>query len=273
MIKKIGILGIVVSVIFGAACNNTQQKNQDKHATPVEHKEGKKDCADVHWSYHDENTSPEHWADLCEGFSACNGQRQSPIDIITDSAQNCEKLTAIKFHYGKTKIDIVNNSHTIQFNVSGDNYCIINKKQYKLLQFHFHALSEHTVNGEHFPLEVHFVHILNDSNLAVLGILFNEGESYDLFTKYLDKFPKTKGEFTSDSTINLMDLLPENKSYFFYKGSLTTPPCSEIVNWYVLKNQLQASKEQLDEFSEILHNNNRPVLPLGEREIKFFEQN
>ncbi|NPA44095.1 MAG: carbonic anhydrase family protein, partial [Chlorobi bacterium] len=141
-----------------------------------------------------------------------------------------------------------------------------------LLQFHYHALSEHTVNGKYFPLEVHFVHMHSDTDFVVLGVMIEEGAENELFKSYLDKFPTEKGEYKSENKINLMSLLPENKSYFNYKGSLTTPPCTEVVDWYVLQNSIYASKEQIEKFSQILNDNYRPVQALNGRKVYSFKE-
>jgi len=253
-----------------ASCKtDTKKEQQETHSTE---QVSKKDCTDVHWSHHKGEDGPENWKNLCDGFSDCGGNAQSPINIITENISKVDTLVAIKFNYEKSGVNIINNEHTVQFNISGNNNANLNGKDYKLLQFHYHTLSEHTVNGEYSPIEVHFVHKYSDTDFAVLGILFEEGESNSLFEKYLDKFPTSKGEFKSEDMIDVLSLFPNNKSYYNYKGSLTTPPCSEVVNWYVLKTPLTASKQQIEVFSKILNNNYRPVLPLNDREVHVYNQ-
>jgi len=129
-------------------------------------------------------------------------------------------------------------------------------------------LSEHTIDGKHSPIEVHFVHKYSDTDFAVIGVMYIEGKENELLKKYLDKFPMVKGEFKSEEMIDLIKILPNNKSYYYYNGSLTTPPCTEVVNWYILKNPIEASKEQIEKFSKILHDNYRPIQALNGREIK-----
>ena len=119
---------------------------------------------------------------------------------------------------------------------------------------------------------MHFVHQHSDTDFAVLGLMFEEGKENQLFAKYLDKFPTVKGEYKSDETIDLLSLFPENKSYYNYKGSLTTPPCSEVVNWHVLKTPVTASKEQIKKFSKILNRNFRPIQPLNNRTVKVYSE-
>ena len=274
MKQKISLIAVVIGLTFFLSCNDNQKKKDENKDTRTEHREEnhKKDCKDVHWTHHKGENGPENWKNLCDGFSDCGGKSQSPINIVTQDVVKSKDLKALKFNYGKSKIDIINNEHSVQFNVNGKNIVNLNGKDYKLLQFHYHSLSEHTINGKHFPLEVHFVHKHSDTDFAVLGIMFIEGKENKLFKKYLNKFPTEKGEYKTEETIDLLSLFPENKDYYYYNGSFTTPPCSEIVSWYVLKNPIEASTEQIEKFSKILNNNYRPILPINNREIKVFDE-
>ena len=245
-----------------------EQETKEQHTDQI----SKKDCTDVHWSHHKGEDGPENWKNLCDGFSDCGENAQSPINIITSNVSKVDTLITAKFNYGTSGVDIINNEHTVQFNISGEHNVNLNGTDYKLLQFHYHTLSEHTIDGNYYPIEVHFVHKNSDTNFAVLGVLFEEGESNELFEKYLDKFPTSKGSFKSEDMIAILSLFPQNKSYYNYKGSLTTPPCSEVVNWYVLKTPLTASKEQIEVFSKILNNNYRPVQALNSREVQVYNQ-
>ncbi len=262
--QKITLLSVVVFIVF-MSCS----KGKDDHAAV----KGKgDDCSDVHWSHHPGEDGPENWASLCSGFSDCGGTAQSPIDIKVAEVKADQQLAAPEFSYGSSQVAIVNNGHTVQFNVSGDHSVVLDGKTYRLLQFHYHAASEHTIDGKQYPLEVHFVHKHSDDDFAVLGVFFEEGDEYPLFTNYLDSFPKSEGEHKSSDLIELADLFPANKSYYNYKGSLTTPPCSEVVNWYVLHTPVTASAQQLKRFAEILDNNFRPVLPLNGRTVRSFTE-
>lgn len=274
MKQKLSIVAIILTVSILASCNGTKKGMQQdiKNNATVE-TTTKDDCSVVHWSHHKGEDGPENWKSLCDGFSDCSGVTQSPINIETKNVVvNDGELTAPKFSYSKSSVHIINNGHTVQFNVLGDNSVNLKGKNYKLLQFHYHALSEHTIDGNHYPIEVHFVHQHSASDFAVLGIMFKEGEENVLFKRYLDEFPAEKGEYSSDEMIDLSSLFPNDKSYFNYNGSLTTPPCSEVVDWYVLKTPVTASKEQIEQFSETLHNNYRPIQPLNDRHVKLFSE-
>jgi carbonic anhydrase len=260
---------IIMLIIVTAACNNEQKPKTETQSEKSSAKtETEKDCDEVHWSHHSGENGPENWANLCEGFSACAGSSQSPIDIRTDLVTLDPDLPELLFDYGFSHVNIINNGHTVQFNTDAGSSLSVGDKSYELLQFHYHALSEHTINGEYSALEVHFVNKHSDNELSVIGAMIEEGPENALFAEYLDKFPAEGNQFIAEEdSINLMSLLPGNRAYYHYKGSLTTPPCSEIVSWYVLKEPISASAEQINRFSAILNNNYRPVQALNGREI------
>ena len=262
MKKNLNLLTLVFILIGFTACSNKQ--HIEKHTAHTN------DCKHVHWSDHKGADGPAHWKDLCSEFSACGGTKQSPIDIVPANAKKMQDLSAPKFNYGKAKIDILNNGHTVEFVVSSNNHVVLNGNDYKLLQFHFHALSEHTIDGKHYPLEVHFVHKHSDSDYAVLALLIEEGAENPLFKKYLSHFPKKEGEYLSDEEIDLLSLFPDNMAYYNYNGSLTTPPCSEVVNWYLFAHPITASRKQIAKFSKILDDNYRPTQPLRHRVVKLY---
>lgn len=271
MKNKLNLIATILTLIFFVSCNTKKTKSEEvKEVKTEEVKHTKKDCKDAHWSHHKGEDGPENWKNLCDGFSDCGENSQSPINIVTTNIVSDSVLVAPKFSYDKSKVAIINNGHTLQFNIDEGSSVNLNGKEYQLLQFHYHALSEHTINGKYSPIEVHFVHKHSDTDFAVLGIMYKEGKENNLFTKYLNDFPTKKGNFKSDKTIDLLNLFPKNKSYFNYSGSLTTPPCSEVVNWHVLKTPVEASKEQIEAFSKILHNNFRPIQPLNDRTVRLY---
>src|SRR5690349_170782 len=134
--------------------------------------------------------------------------------------------------------------------------------------FHFHHVSEHTINGKQYPLEVHFVHKAADGKMAVIGIMFVKGKSNLLFSQFLQHFPPPDHTYSSPALINLVSLLPKNLRYYNYMGSLTTPACSEMVNWHVLKGTVEASESQIQQLAQILGNNHRPLQALNGRIIR-----
>ena len=223
-------------------------------------------CAGIHYTYEGVE-GPEHWADLCEAWATCSeGQAQSPVAI--NNVVNDKTLMPLNFQWGSTTANIVNNGHTIQFNIDEGSKLIANGKSYNLLQFHYHHSSEHTIKDKSYPLEVHYVHKAADGQLAVVGVMFKEGAPNSLFNMFLENFPAPMTTYSSPVSINLSSLLPKNLRYYNYQGSLTTPACSESVNWHIVKGTVTASKEQIEALKHILHNNNRPLQPLNGRTVR-----
>jgi len=255
---------LAVAFLYGCAPQAGNHNAADSSAHKAD--STKKDSL-AHWEYEGEHGS-EHWKDLCTAYTACGGQSQSPINVV--GAEKDASLKAIQFAYTETKPAIVHNGHTIQINCDEGSKVTIAGKEYKLLQFHYHANSEHQIEGKYAPLEVHFVNKAEDGNLAVVGVMFKEGKENPLFTSYLKDFPTSKGKIDAQGKIELAKLLPASSAYYTYAGSLTTPPCSEIVTWFVMKTPVEASKDQLDKFAAILKHNFRPVQALNGRKIKMF---
>jgi carbonic anhydrase len=220
----------------------------------------------AHWSYKDD-TGPAHWGDLSETFHMCKeGKNQSPIDL---SGFLEAELPAISIDYKAVATDDLNNGHTVQVNFAKGSTFSVDGKTFTLKQYHFHTPSENRINGKSFPMEAHFVHADKDGNLAVIALMFKEGKVNSALQTILDNMPQNAGDEhnLSATKLNAISLLPENKEYYRFNGSLTTPPCSEGVLWIVMKHPVEASKAQLEAFSKVLGKNNRPVQPVNSRAI------
>lgn len=223
-------------------------------------------CDGVEFEY-EGDLGPVYWADLCIA-SECNGSEQSPINIT--GALDDAALTDIPQTYVATATHIVNKGHTIQFNFDGGSSIVVNGLTYNLLQFHTHTHSEHAISGTHAPLEMHFVHQNTATgNLAVIGVLVDEGAENAALEHFVHHLPDTKdATYEAADTFTALDFMPSDKSYFTYAGSLTTPPCSEIVTWIVMEHPIEASVAQIEHFEHLEHENARPVQALEGRTIK-----
>jgi carbonic anhydrase len=229
----------------------------------------------VHWGYTGD-VDPSHWGALTPVYAACgDGKSQSPINIISKSESGNPKLsldyktTSLKIAHHEHVDDILDNGHTIQVTVEEGSSFTLNDKTYNLKQFHFHTPSEHTVDGKHFPLEMHWVHQSADDSFGVIGLLFDEGKANENFAKIIEHMPSLPGESThfTDVKLDLNVHVPKNISAYHYIGSFTTPPCTENVEWLMLRNKFTLSKEQIAAFSSRLKNNNRPVQATNDRKI------
>lgn len=219
-----------------------------------------------HWGYAGE-VGPEHWAEFESDFGACtSGRNQSPIDL--DNFIEAE-LPPIAFDYKPGGHQVVNNGHAIQVNYNPGSKITVDGTDFALKQFHFHSPSENTIKAKSFPMEAHFVHADAKGNLAVVALMFEEGPSNELLEQVWPHVPKIEnGKAGLAPQVSAEDLLHANRDYYRYDGSLTTPPCSEGVRWFVLKHHAKASAEQLAMVQEVLGQpNNRPVQPLGARAV------
>jgi len=221
---------------------------------------------DVHWSYSGAG-GPENWGTLDPEFELCSsGMNQSPIDL---SGFVDEDLDSLGVHYLPGGTEVLNNGHAIKVNYEPGSNLQVGDQSFELKQFHFHSPSENTIEGESYPLEMHLVHADEAGNLAVLGVMFEEGEGNPVLNTIWTGIPSVEGEFGALSPgVDAENLLPEDRNYYRFNGSLTTPPCSEGVTWMVLSTIETASPSQLKVVGERMgHPNNRPLQPTNARTI------
>lgn len=222
--------------------------------------------------------NPTNWDELNPNWAICeSGTQQSPIDIKSSLLGNILSPPAnIQFNYQSlSNFPVQNNGHTIQVNYpfpSGTSTMTVDGITYQLAQFHLHTPSEHLLNGEAAALELHLVHQNPQGQLAVVGVMIENGAiNNDLQTVFAN-MPLQEGINTAIGTINASNFLPANRTYYGYPGSLTTPPCSQGVKWIVLKNPITASQAQIDAFTNLYQVNARPVQDLNLRTIQLRNQ-
>jgi carbonic anhydrase len=219
-----------------------------------------------HWSYKGAD-GPKDWGKLDSAFATCSiGHTQSPIDI---KGAKPSDLPALKFDYNAVPLNIVDNGHTIQVNYAPGSTLAVGGKTYALKQFHFHHPSEERVNGHGYDMVAHLVHADAEGHLAVVAVFLKKGQASAFLDSVWKNIPteKEKAVDVPSVTLNVKDLLPSDHGYFNFAGSLTTPPCSEGVTWYVLKTPMSLSDKQLAAFAKIYPLNARPIQPVNGREI------
>lgn len=222
--------------------------------------------AQPHWGYTGE-AGPQAWGGLSPDFETCGtGLAQSPINIV-GAGTAATTPAALDLAADEVPADVVNNGHTIQVNYSAGSTLRVGESTYHLKQYHFHSPSEHAVDGRQFPMEMHLVHASDAGKLAVVGVLIEEGAENAAFEPVWSRLPAQAGTPTplADVAGEVEDLLPANRACHAYDGSLTTPPCSEGVSWFVMATPVQLSKEQIAAFTAIVSGNNRPVQDLHGR--------
>ena len=221
----------------------------------------------AHWSYSGAN-GPDHWGTEDPSFATCGtGTRQSPIDIETAAAGS---LPAIEFAYKAFPLTVTDTHHTFQVNVpSGSGGITVGGDHYELVQFHFHRPSEERIHGKRYAMVAHLVHKNDKGELAVVAVLIHQGADNAFLKPIFDNFPAEGTESKVVGTnADLMQLLPASRGYWTFEGSLTTPPCTEHVRWFVLKHAIQASAGQVGQFATRYPHNARPTQPLNARNVQ-----
>ncbi|MGY4830453.1 carbonic anhydrase [Sphaerotilaceae bacterium SBD11-9] len=221
-----------------------------------------------HWSYKG-STGPTHWSALESEFGACGvGHEQSPIDIRLDAVQAAD-LPAIAFDYQPVPLKVIDNGHTIQVNYAPGSFIDVGGHRYELVQFHFHKPSEESIDGKRYDMVAHLVHKDAEGRLGVVAVPLTTGQINPMIAAVWSNLPAHKESEVEVSglQINAADLLPAERSYFTFAGSLTTPPCSEGVTWFVLKNPASLSAGEIGRFAQAYPMNARPAQPLNGRVV------
>jgi len=217
---------------------------------------------EAHWSY-EGTDGPTQWGELDPGFKACSaGTQQSPIDL----------KGAIKADFGRLELDwkpqayaIVNNGHTIQANAKPGSFARVAGETYALQQFHFHAPSEHAINGTRTAMEVHFVHAGTGGRYAVVGAFMQSGAANAAFGAIMAAAPRKPGDGALRWPIDPHQLVPAKSDVYRYAGSLTTPPCSEVVDWNVYAHPIEVAAGDIAAFHALYPMNARPLQALDRR--------
>jgi carbonic anhydrase len=272
-------LGATILVLGLNACSAPQA---EEHTTPptadtvATAPEASTSARPVHWGYEGDD-GPASWSSLSPVYALCGeGKGQSPIALTSGGAATGAQWS---FNYGSTLFkvahnehvnELVDNGHTIQVTVEEGSTLTLNGREYTLKQFHFHTPSEHTLDGKNLPMEMHMVHQDSAGGFAVVSVLFEEGKANANIAKLVANLPAAKGDTVTvaNERLDLKIHLPSTEKAFHYVGSLTTPPCSEQVQWLVLQERISVSKEQVAAFAALIGPNNRPVQPLHTRTVE-----
>ncbi|MGH7250295.1 MAG: carbonic anhydrase [Nitrospiraceae bacterium] len=260
----VGTLRLLVAgvLLTGASCVVGQAKAEgDVIGRSLAHDAHVKE----HWTYLGVD-GPTHWGMLSPGYMACEtGSHQSPIEIRM--AHHGVTPQALVFDYQPAPVQLVNTGHTIQVNVRAGSVLRLNGQSYALRQFHFHAPSEHHIEGVVYAMELHLVHQNARGHVAVVAVLMQSGSEQSVVAQFWDRLPRQAGGVITDVRLNAKVLLPTSSHHYAYEGSLTTPPCTEGVRWIVLKEPIQVSPGQVEQFRNIIGDDARPTQPVKARTI------
>ena len=254
------------AVLAAVEAHRADKASAQALATPTAGAAAPGHAAHVDWAYAGE-AGPALWGGLRPEFSTCAvGQRQSPIDIRGGIEVDLEP---VQFDYRASGFNVIDNGHTVQVNLGGGNSIQVGTRRYELVQFHFHRPAEERINGRPFDMDVHLVHKDPEGRLAVVAVLLERGAAQPVVQTVWNNLPLEKGEEQPASVVlDLNHLLPADRGYYTYMGSLTTPPCSEGVLWLVMRQPVPVSQRQVDIFARLYPMNARPVQSASGRLIK-----
>jgi carbonic anhydrase len=262
-LTTLGLLALLFTLAAGSRAAGEEQEHPSP--APGEH---------AHWGYGAED-GPAAWPTLRPEWRLCgSGRSQSPIDLVTTGTG--EGAFTLDYHPASLRIarngyvaEVLNNGHTIQVDVEEESELRTAGRRYQLLQYHFHAPSEHAVAGRRFPMEMHLVHRSDEGELAVVGVLIEEGAKNPAAREIWENLPAKEGgqAYYENVEIDPSDLIPPQHRWYHYRGSLTTPPCSEGVEWFVIADPASLSKEQIRNFTTLYSGNARPLQQGNARQI------
>lgn len=255
--KKVGVMIVLlpIAAVWITLSSRAQDGGHEQYVSPWR----------TPWTY----DGAAHWSDLDSEYAACSGKEQSPIDI-----RNTEKseLPALRFESKSAPLRyVINNRYTVRVNYHPENgnFLLVGDTRYQLTQFHFHHPSEEHVHGKAYDMEVHLMYQASDGKVAGVTVFAKPGRPNPTIQKVWEHMPKTEGqEEVAGVDINPSELLPTDMAYFMYTGSLTAPPCTEGVRWFVLKTPINLSAEQMDAFAKLYPNDARPLQSLNGRIVK-----
>ncbi|MGB8485399.1 MAG: carbonic anhydrase family protein [Xanthobacteraceae bacterium] len=203
-------------------------------------------------------SGPDHWGELDAADKICGiGTQQSPIDVV---APIPARLPPLVFGWSTTPDTIVNNGHTIRLDFAPGSTLLTSSDRYTLVQFHFHHPAEHLIAGKRSAMELHFVHTNAAGNAAAVGVMMVPGKANAMFHKIVQTMPSAEGPpVKADTGIDPNGLLPGERSYFRYAGSLTIPPCGENIEWSLLRAPIEVAEADIAAFAKLYAMNARPL--------------
>jgi carbonic anhydrase len=222
------------------------------------------------WEYAGER-GPEQWGALSSDYAACaNGQEQSPVELISPRTLKvpCEPL---RFRYRSSSLFVANEGSALRIGYDRGSFLVVSGLSYELVEVRIHVPAEHRIDGRVADAELQLIHGNNRGDIAILSVPIRAGHrSNTIFSRIVEIAPANKGEkaYRRNVGINAMFLLPGRKDYFNYRGSLTRPPCTEGVHWYVLRTPLEVDQGDMDRLKNLVGGSARPVQAIGTREVR-----
>ncbi len=251
--------------VYGQAAQLPENHSEHRHAANMNLPSGVTDKCDPQFTYEDGPKGPGHWEGVCT-----TGQMQAPIDIKDPEQIPIPPLPPMQFSYAPADLDMVNdcNNYTIKLRFPKNYWFKYRRKPYRLSEIRFREPGETAVNGKRPPMALQFVHLAPETTILIIEVPVVVGKENQVIKKLWEHIPQGGKEYKpAAAKINPMDLLPVDRSYYRFPGSLTTPICNEGVQWFVMKHPIEMSKAQIDKYRKYYHDTARPLQPLNGRPL------
>ncbi|HEY6337075.1 MAG TPA: carbonic anhydrase family protein [Candidatus Sulfotelmatobacter sp.] len=237
--------------------------HEHQHLHQMNTPSGASDKCEPKFTYQAGPLGPDSWGGVCK-----TGHTQSPVDIT--KTEKLPSLAPLEFHYQAADLDMVNdcNHYLIKVRFPENQWFKVSRKPYRLSEIDFHEPGENAVKGKRSPMSLQLVHVSPEATFLIIEVPVVAGKENPVIKSLWEHIPELgKENVTPGVKMNPMDLLPADHGYYSYRGSLTKPGCNEGVLWFVLKDPIEMSQEQIDEYKKHYHNTARPLQSLGERPV------
>jgi len=221
------------------------------------------------WTYSGPK-GPERWAELDPAFGACaRGTEQSPV-ALTEAVAVAAPCEPLRFRYRSSALYITNDGRALRLGYDRGSFVVWDGLSFELVELRFHVPSEHVIDGHRADAELQLIHANNRGDVVVIAVPLIPGPRVNqILRRVLEHAPGVAGEsfYGRQVGVNPLFLLPGRKDYFTYEGSLTRPPCTEGVRWFVMRTPLEVAAEDLNRLTTLVGQNARPLQQLGGRRV------
>ncbi|MBV8826463.1 MAG: carbonic anhydrase family protein [Hyphomicrobiales bacterium] len=241
------------------------EQHRHDHSMDMNLPSGVTDKCGPTYTYDEGPRGPSRWAGVC-----ATGHMQTPIDISNPEKIPHELLPQPQFSYQPAELDMVNdcNNYQLKLRFSPNHWLKVGKKPYRLSEVRFREPGENAVNGQRPPMSLELVHLSPEANFLVVEVPVAVGKENPIIKTLWQHIPYWGQEVkVADIKINVMDLLPADRRFYRFPGSLTAPICNEPVQWYLMKSPIEMSEAQIEQYRKYYHNTARPLQPLNNRPL------
>ena len=236
-----------------------------RHSMDMNLPSGVTDKCEPTYTYEEGPRGPSHWAGVCN-----TGHMQTPIDISKSEKVSLALLPRLRFNYQPAELDMVNdcNNYQLKLRFPRNQWLRVGKRPYRLSEVRFREPGETAVNGQRPPMALEFVHLSPEANILIVEVPVVIGKENPIIKTLWSHIPYWGQEVeVPNIKINVTDLIPADHGFYRFPGSLTAPICNEPVQWYLMKNSIEMSEAQIEQYRKYYHDTARPLQPLNDRPL------